>query len=246
MNRTSEYQFTIIVPFYNEKENVAAMERNIATFLPLCCKSPACALFVDDGSDDGGSALVREFCSRHSDFFYIGLERNTGLSGALKAGFDNCFSPFLGYIDADFQTDVMDFNLLLQYADQYEMVTGIRAKRNDGFVKRASSRFANWFRRMFTHDNVSDTGCPLKVIRTDVAHRFPMFSGMHRFLPALTQMASGKVKQVEVRHYPRAAGHSKYHLFNRLLGPLADCFAYRWMAKRYIDYKIKDDTLNGQ
>lgn len=246
MNRTSDYQFTIIVPFYNEADNVAAMERNLTAFLPVCSMQPACVLFVNDGSTDNGGDLVRELCSRHKDFFYIALERNTGLSGALKAGFENCFSPYLGYIDADFQTDAMDFNQLLQYAGEYEMVTGIRVKRNDGFVKRASSRFANGFRRMFTHDGVSDTGCPLKVIRTDVARKLPMFNGMHRFMPALVQMAGGKVKQVEVRHYPRMAGSSKYHLFNRILGPLGDCFGYRWMAKRYIDYKIKEDSLNEQ
>lgn len=246
MNRTSDYQFTIIVPFYNEEDNTAAMESKLSAYLPVCAASPACVLFVNDGSTDGGGAIVREFCSRHEDFFYLELESNTGLSGALKAGFDNCFSPLLGYIDADFQTDVNDFNLLLPLAGQFEMVTGIRAKRNDGFVKRASSRFANAFRRAFTHDGVSDTGCPLKVIRTDVARRLPMFNGMHRFLPALVQMAGGRVKQVEVRHYPRLAGKSKYHLFNRILGPLGDCFGYRWMAKRYIDYKIKEDSLNGQ
>ena len=246
MNRTSDYQFTIIVPFYNEADNVSAMERNLTAFLPQCAMSPACVLFVNDGSTDGGGELVKELCGRHKDFFYIGLERNTGLSGALKAGFENCFSPYLGYIDADFQTDAMDFNLLLQYAGEYEMVTGIRAKRNDGFVKRASSRFANSFRRAFTHDGVSDTGCPLKVIRTDIARKFPMFNGMHRFMPALTQMVGGRVKQVEVRHYPRMAGKSKYHLFNRLLGPLGDCFGYRWMAKRYIDYKIKEDSTHEQ
>ena len=123
MNRTSDYQFTIIVPFYNEEENAPAMESKLAAFLPVCAKSPACVLFVNDGSTDNGGALVKEICSRHEDFFYISLEHNTGLSGALKAGFDNCFSPWLGYIDADFQTDPEDFNLLLQFADEYEMVT---------------------------------------------------------------------------------------------------------------------------
>ena len=245
MNHTQNYQFTIIVPFYNEEENVPAMERNLSAYLPVCIKSPACVLFVNDGSTDRGPALVKEMCGRHSDFFYLSLERNTGLSGALKAGFDNCFSPLLGYIDADFQTDVADFNNLLPYADEYEMVTGIRAKRKDSFVKKASSRFANSFRRAFTHDGVSDTGCPLKVFHTDVARRYPMFTGMHRFLPALTQMVGGRVKQVEVRHYQRVAGKSKYHLFNRIAGPLRDCFAYRWMAKRYVNYKIDEDTVNG-
>lgn len=125
------------------------------------------------------------------------------------------------------------------------MVIGIRAKRQDSFVKKASSRFANSFRRAFTHDGVSDTGCPLKVMHSSLAKKFPMFTGLHRFLPAMAQMVGGTVKQIEVRHYPRTAGSSKYHLFNRLIGPLGDCFGYRWMAKRYIDYTIKDTTLNG-
>ena len=71
-----------------------------------------------------------------------------------------------------------------------------------------------------------------------------MFTGMHRFIPALVQMAGGTVKQVPVRHYPRMAGKAKYHLFNRLWGPFNDCFAYRWMKKRFIDYTIDATNLD--
>ena len=79
----------------------------------------------------------------------------------------------------------------------------------------------------------------------DVAKRIPMFKGMHRFLPALVLLQEGgSYEQVPVRHFPRTAGKSKYHLWNRLIGPFNDCFAYRWMKPRYINYKVGDDNIS--
>ena len=106
-----------------------------------------------------------------------------------------------------------------------------------------SSKIANGFRRSMTHDGVEDTGCPLKILRTDYAKRIPFFTGMHRFLPALIQLQDGKVKQIPVRHFPRLAGKSKYNLRNRLVGPFKDCFAYRWMKKRYINYQVAETNI---
>ena len=162
----------------------------------------------------------------------------------MKAGIDVADSEYVGYIDADLQTTPEDFNLLLEHAGEYEMVMGIRTGRKDSFVKNLSSRIANGFRRAMTHDGVEDTGCPLKILRTDYARRIPFFTGMHRFLPALIQLQNGRVKQIPVRHFPRIAGQSKYHLWNRLVGPFKDCFAYRWMKKRYINYEIAEGNLN--
>ncbi|MFV0588715.1 MAG: dolichol-phosphate mannosyltransferase, partial [Bacteroides reticulotermitis] len=93
-------------------------------------------------------------------------------------------------------------------------------------------------------DGVQDTGCPLKVLHTDCAKQIPFFTGMHRFLPALVLLQQGRVKQIPVRHFPRTAGKSKYHLRNRLVSPFIDCFAYRWMKKRYINYHIADNNLS--
>lgn len=238
------YAFTIIVPLYNERENLPRLEERLSGYLRKAALQPACVLFVDDGSTDGGSPLLEEMCARHDDFFYLRFARNCGLSAALKAGFDACTSPYVGYIDADLQTDPDDFDLLLPYASGFALVTGIRTDRKDGFVKRISSKIANGWRRMMTHDGVADTGCPLKVLQTATAKKLPMFTGMHRFLPALVQMAGGAVKQVPVRHYPRTAGTAKYHLFNRLWGPFNDCFAFRWMKKRFIDYTIDGSNLD--
>ena len=243
MNPTASYQLTLIVPVYNERENLPRLEERLSAYLAKSAARPACVLFVDDGSTDGGSPLLADICKRHDAFFYLRFARNCGLSAALKAGIDACESAWLGYIDADLQTDPDDFDLLIPFAADYELVTGVRVNRRDGFVKRISSKIANGWRRMMTHDGVADTGCPLKILQTPCAKKLPMFTGMHRFLPALVQMVGGRVKQVPVRHYPRMAGKAKYHLLNRLWGPFNDCFAFRWMKKRYIDYTIGDSNL---
>lgn len=243
MNNTSTYRFTIIVPVFNEKDNIVALEERLSAFLPLC-KEKACVLFVDDGSTDGSGALIREACSRHEDFFHIGFAKNAGLSAAIKAGIDCAESDYVGYMDADLQTAPEDFNLLLEDIADYTMVTGIRAERKDSPFKKLQSKIANGFRRMMTHDGAKDTGCPLKVIHTDAAKRLPLFKGMHRFIPALILLQDGGCyKQVPVRHFPRIAGKSKFHLWNRLWGPFVDCFAYRWMKPRYINYTVADTDL---
>lgn len=242
MNKTSTYQLTIIVPVFNEEDNIAALEERLSKFLPDSVR-PACVLFVNDGSTDRSLERIKEACLRHSDFFFLSLERNGGLSAALKAGIDAAASPYVGYMDADLQTTPEDFNLLLADIDRYELVMGIRANRKDSFFKKIQSRIANGFRRMMTHDGVQDTGCPLKVMHTDYAKRIPFFTGMHRFLPALILLQEGRVKQVPVRHFPRTAGVSKYHLWNRLVSPFMDCFAYRWMKKRYINYRVAGDNF---
>ncbi|MDD6787327.1 MAG: glycosyltransferase [Bacteroidales bacterium] len=243
MNKTSEYRFTIIVPIYNEEDNIARLESTFAEYLPKCIEK-ACVLFVNDGSKDSSLKGIEEICSRNKDFYYISFDRNRGLSAAIKAGFDTCESPLVGYMDADLQTAPEDFNLLLPHAADYTLVSGIRARRNDSGSKRIQSKIANGFRRMMTGDTATDTGCPLKVMQTPYAKRIPMFKGMHRFFAALiTLQDGGTFFETPVRHFPRTAGQSKFHLWNRLIGPFQDCFAFRWMRSRYINYHIAKDNI---
>ena len=242
MNRTSEYELTVIVPVYYEEENIYTLEKRLSAFVNGCSVK-TCVLFVNDGSKDKSRERIVEVCQRNVGFFYLSLKKNSGLSAALKAGVDQTFSPYVGYMDADLQTAPEDFNLLLPYVKEYELVMGIRANRKDTFFKRLQSKIANGFRRMMTHDGVADTGCPLKVLHTDYAKRIPFFTGMHRFIPALILLQEGHIKQIPVRHFPRVTGYSKYHLWNRLVAPFLDCFAYRWMKKRYINYRIADNNL---
>ena len=243
MNRTADYEFTIIVPLYNEEDNIPNLEKCLSSYIRNG-KLRTCVLFVNDGSTDASLEGLRKICSANDDFFYISFGKNCGLSAALKAGFDHVRSGLAGYIDADLQTDPEDFDILLPYMDEYDMAIGIRVNRNDTPFKRFQSRFANSFRRMMTGDGATDTGCPLKVFRTSAAREFPMFKGMHRFFPALIMLQNGAgYKEVPVRHYPRTAGVSKFSMWNRVLVSLADCFAYRWMKSRYIRYRVTDSDL---
>jgi glycosyltransferase involved in cell wall biosynthesis len=232
------YDFTIIVPVYNEEDNLERVETELLKYTKISSKKTA-ILFVNDGSKDKSQELIEEICKRNEAFHFINFTKNSGLSAAIKAGFDAVETELVGYIDSDLQTAPEDFNLLLAHIGDYDFVTGVRANRKDSFVKNMSSTIANGIRRAFTHDGMDDTGCPLKVIKTDYAKRIPMFKGLHRFLPAMILLQNGKVLQVPVQHFPRIAGTAKYGLWNRLLGPLVDCFAYLWMKKKYINYEVK-------
>lgn len=112
MNRTADFGFTIIVPVYNEAENMPALARRLADYVQRSSQK-ACVLFVDDGSTDASFEAIRTACGLRDDFFYLKLERNGGLSAALKAGIDATRSEYVGYIDADLQTSPDDFELLL-------------------------------------------------------------------------------------------------------------------------------------
>lgn len=236
--------FTIVVPVYNEEGNLKRVEKELTQYLKVCPIS-ASVLFVNDGSTDESQKIIEEICQNNTRYNFILFKENRGLSAALKAGFDHVSSDLVGYIDSDLQTSPQDFNLLLNHVGTCDLVTGVRSNRQDSFVKNMSSTIANRIRRAFTHDGMDDTGCPLKIIKTDFAKKIPMFEGLHRFLPAMILLQDGKIKQIPVRHFPRIAGKTKYHIWNRISGPLSDCFAYLWMKKKYINYEIKSASKNA-
>jgi dolichol-phosphate mannosyltransferase len=237
-----KYDFTIIIPVFNESGNLERVENECKLFLSSCLLRSS-ILFVNDGSTDNSQALIESICKRNDHFHFIEFEKNFGLSAAIKAGIDHVDAALTGYMDADLQTSPEDFHILLKELGDHAMVTGVRTRRNDSFVKNASSLIANKIRRFFTRDGMEDTGCPLKIIRTNFARRVPMFNGLHRFLPAMILLQKGTVRQVSVRHFPRIAGKSNFGLANRLVGPLMDCFAYLWMKKKYINYSVKKSRV---
>ena len=236
----AEYKLTIVIPVYNESENLERLETTFLDYFANA-KLKSLVLFVDDGSKDDSLEKIKSICNKSNQFKYISFFRNYGLSAAIKAGFDNVQTEFTGYIDADLQTDPNEFNLLAEFCTEYHLVTGNRNKdRKDSFVKNLSSLIANGIRRIFTKDGMDDTGCPLKIIHTQYAKKIPMFKGLHRFLPAMIMLQGGRIKQVDVKHFPRIAGKANFGLLNRLVGPLIDCFAYLWMKKKYINYHIQE------
>ncbi len=231
-------ELTIIVPVFNEEESLPAFFLELDRFVetaPLITR----ALFINDGSTDSSLNILTGKCRERQAFCSVlTLDGNYGLSTAIKAGIDHCTTSLIGYIDADLQTRPADFLTYLCFFPEYDMVNGIRQNRQDGLIKKLSSKFANTYRRLMINDGILDTCCPLKIIKASFARQVPFFIGMHRFLPALVQLQGGKVKQLPVTHYPRSAGTSKYHLWNRLIGPFFDTLAFRWIRSRYIRYGL--------
>ncbi len=158
MNKTKNYDLTIIIPMYNEYENMERLEKKLTGYINKA-RMKTCVLLVNDGSTDGSLGRIKDICERNTDFFYISYDSNRGLSTALNAGIDNTESRYLGYMDADMQTDAEDFDLLLQHIGSNQIVTGIRARRKDTGFKRMQSKIANSFRRRMTGDTATDTGC---------------------------------------------------------------------------------------
>jgi dolichol-phosphate mannosyltransferase len=228
---------TVLVPVYNEEESLQQFAVEMNKFLE---KTPVATtvLFVNDGSTDGSLAILRDICRPGTPYEFISLSQNRGLSTAIKAGIDHCRTTLLGYIDSDIQTSPLDFLKFFEFFPQYDMVNGIRAKRQDTVVKKLSSKIANTVRRTLINDGIEDTGCPLKIMKIEYARRVPLFHGMHRFLGALVQLQGGKVHQMPVQHFPRFAGTAKYNLWNRAWKPLVDTFGFRWIRSRWKNYEI--------
>ena len=163
----------------------------------------------------------------------------TGLRPA-RAGLKNARGATAVLIDGDLQNDPADIPKLLAEIERgADLVCGYRAQRKDTFVKRVSSRVANFVRSRFTKDGVRDTGCTLKAMRRECISALIPFKGMHRFIPALVKGAGYRLVEIPVNHRARKFGQSKYGLGNRALRATIDMFGVRWLLSRQLNYKAR-------
>jgi glycosyltransferase involved in cell wall biosynthesis len=177
----------------------------------------------------------------HPQVRYIAFAENRGQSAAFCAGFDAVDSDIVVTMDSDLQNDPMDIPRMLDmFGNDCEMVVGWRAKRRDTLIKRLSSKIANAIRDWFTDDGVHDTGCSLKVMRTDLLRRLPRFKNMHRYFPILMKMQGARIREVKVNHRERFSGVSKYGTIDRAVAGIYDLIGVQWLIKRHIDYSVRE------
>ncbi len=236
-------RLSIVLPVFNEEENLPILAEELSRVVTdLRSEWAVECVFVDDGSTDRSRERMLEIRERHPELGVrvVALDRNWGLTAAMDAGFRCARGEVVATLDTDLQNDPRDLPSLLAHLDRADVVVGIRVDRRDPFVKRVSSKIANAIRNWATDEDISDTGCSLKVYRRAYLERLKLFNGLHRFLPTLLKMEGTRVAQVPVNHRPRRHGQAKYHLWNRLVGPLLDLFAVRWMQKRHLGYRWEE------
>jgi len=225
---------SVVVPLYNEEENVSILQRELTGALTDLDYE---IIFVDDGSlDETVSRIVPDPRIR-----VLRFEKNTGQSAAIFAGLQAVRGEIAVLIDGDLQNDPADIpRLLAEISRGADLVCGYRAQRKDTMVKRITSRVANFVRSRFTRDGVRDTGCTLKAMRRDCIGALVPFKGMHRFIPALVKGAGYRLVEVPVNHRPRRFGQSKYGLGNRAFRATIDMFGVRWLLSRRLNYKVRE------
>lgn len=242
----SDLDLSIIVPVYNEEQNIARLADEIGTVMRTTSWSWEC-LWIDDGSTDNTLAELRQLNNRDDCHKFVVLSVNYGQSAALSVGFSQAQGKILVTLDGDGQNDPRDIPTMIErlFEDDADMVNGWRQKRRDSLVKKISSRIANGFRNWVTSERVKDVGCSLRAFRRQCADKIPVFKGMHRFLPTLARLGGcGKIVEMPVRHRPREYGLTKYGINDRLWVGLIDTLAVKWMKTRMVFPEVKQSSLD--
>ena len=224
---------SVVVPLFNEEGSVAIFQSELVGALSGLDYE---IIFVDDGSTD----RTVERIVVGSEIRIVKFEKNAGQSAALLAGLQSARGAVCVLIDGDLQNDPADIPRLLAEIERgADLVCGYRVQRKDTFVKRVTSRVANFVRSRFTKDGVRDTGCTLKAMRRECVGVLIPFKGMHRFIPALVKGAGFQLIEIPVNHRPRKFGESKYSLGNRALRATVDMFGVRWLLSRQLKHKVR-------
>jgi glycosyltransferase involved in cell wall biosynthesis len=231
---------SVVIPVFNEEENLRLLTEELMQVLESLNKSWE-IIFINDGSTDGSNLVLRELGRSFPRVRTITFKRNCGQTAAFDAGFKAARGEIIITMDADLQNDPQDIPRLLEKIVDYDAACGWRHRRNDPFIKRISSRIANFVRNKLSDEDIADVGCSLKVFKAASVKKLKLYSGMHRFFPTLIKMEGGRVIEVKVNHRPRRNGASKYNIRNRMMRSFIDLLAVRWMKKRKLNYEIGED-----
>jgi len=223
---------SVVLPIYNEKENLVPLLDELEGVLEGTGKEYE-VIAVDDGSDDGSVEVLRSAAAGRKRLKALFFRRNCGQAAAFDAGFRAATGDVVVTMDADRQNVPADIpEMLAKLDDGFDMVTGWRKDRKDGFATRkVPSRIANFIIRRLTGTRIHDLGCSLKVYRKQVTKEMRLYGEMHRFISVLAEGIGARVGEVVVNHRPRVAGHTKYGLA-RTVKVLLDLTTV-WFMRRY-------------
>jgi glycosyltransferase involved in cell wall biosynthesis len=222
---------SVVVPVFNERDNVAPLVSGVAGVLRPC-STPFEVIVVDDGSTDGTLRALVGLMPDVPELVVVSLRRNFGQTPALQAGFDRARGEVIVTMDGDLQNDPRDIPRLLEEIERgADIVSGWRRRRQDLLLRRKlPSLVANWIIRCATGVPIHDQGCSLKAYRRRVVEGLDLYADMHRFIAVLAMPMGTSVTEIEVQHHPRVSGVSKYGLW-RVFRVLTDLLAIQMLTR---------------
>lgn len=238
---------SIVVPVKDEAPNVIHLADEIDAALTGEMLAWEC-VWVDDGSTDGTTDLLRRLARTREPHRVLILDRNYGQSAALAEGFSRSRGRWLAMLDGDGQNDPADLPALIAKIRESgaDMVNGYRATRRDNWLRKISSRIANGTRNRLTRESIRDVGCSLRILKRECVADLLVYKGMHRFLPTLVRLKGyTHIAEVPVNHRPRERGTAKYGVSNRLFVGLMDCYAVWWMQRRLVASAVAEEVNQG-
>lgn len=242
-NSGSKPDVSVVIPSHNERDNLPQLVEEILAAEKASGRRFEIVVIDDQSSDDSWNVLLK-LAQKHPQVVARRMEKQSGQSAALSAGFDVARGAVVVTMDADLQNDPADVPKLLKVVESGEAdcAIGWRRDRRDPLSKKVISKVANGVRNWMTSETVKDTGCGLKVFRREALAKIARFNGMHRFFPTLVKMHGWTVAEVPVNHRPRTRGKTHYNIFNRFLRPMQDLLAVRWLQKRTLRYQLETEA----
>jgi glycosyltransferase involved in cell wall biosynthesis len=224
-------QVSIVVPIYNERENIPQLYDAIKQVLTRLDRSYE-ILFVDDGSLDGSADELDMIAAWDPTVKVIHFRRNFGQTAAMSAGLEYATGEAIVTLDGDMQNDPTDIPMMLAKLEEgFDLVHGWRKHRQDAFINRKlPSKIANWLIAKVTNFPVHDLGCTLKVMRREIAQDLRLYGEMHRFIPILAHWQGAKCVEVETKHHPRRFGTTKYGIW-RTVRVVLDLLTVKFMIQ---------------
>ncbi len=223
-------KLSVIAPFYNEEQSIRPMRDAIVAALEPT-GIPFEMVFVDDGSKDATLRIAAELVREDPRLRVVKFRRNYGQTPAMAAGIEQARGEILVTMDGDLQNDPSDIPEFLRKMDEgHDIVVGWRFNRQDKLVTRKiPSKIANWLIGKWTGVPIRDNGCSLKAFRASLIKQVPLYSEMHRFIPAMASIAGPRIAEIKVRHHARQFGKSKYGL-SRIYKVLLDMMVIKTVA----------------
>ncbi len=202
---------SVVIPIYNEVENIEELLKRVFSTLSDIGKSFE-VIVIDDGSSDGSQELLKKLKTSYKELKVIFFRRNFGQSAAMTAGFDHAKGDIVITMDGDLQNDPSDIpRLLAKIYEGYDVVSGWRKDRKDAAISRLlPSKIANWIIGKTTGVRLHDYGCSLKAYKKEIYKNLLLYGDLHRFIPVLASFQGARIAEIVVKHHPRTRGKSKY------------------------------------